>query len=100
LLERTSGISQDNIKAGTYGGVPALSTISVRALWIVSDREPGDVVFAITRSLFSTSNRKLLLQSSASARNIDLRKATRDLPAPLHPGARKFYLAADHQGPL
>lgn len=98
LLARNEGLSEDRIASRTYGRLPVVETVSVRALWIVNDQEPNDVVFAVTRSLFSPSNRNLLIQGSPAARGIDLHKASRDLPAPLHPGAEKFYREVKRQG--
>lgn len=97
LVARSAGASPDQIPKGIYDGVPAISTVSVRALWIVDDRESNDVVFAITRALFSPANRPLLIKSSPAARAISVATASRDLPAPLHPGAEKFYREARRQ---
>ncbi|HEY2032568.1 MAG TPA: TAXI family TRAP transporter solute-binding subunit [Rhizomicrobium sp.] len=91
LLASTQGLSADAIPSGTYGGLPAVATVSVRALWIVSDSASNDTVFGITRALFAPSNRSLLIQGSPAARAISLSRAARDLPAPLHPGAERFY---------
>ena len=91
LVAHSAGVVRDQIAKGTYGGMAAVPTVSVRALWIVNDREADDVVFAIARALFSPANRPLLASSSPAARAISLAKASRDLPAPLHPGAAKFY---------
>ncbi|MGN6147515.1 MAG: TAXI family TRAP transporter solute-binding subunit [Rhizomicrobium sp.] len=98
LLARSEGISEDTISAGTYGHLRATPTISVRALWIVNEREPKDMIFAITRALFNPANRKLLVQGSPAARSIALTKASRDLPAPSHPGAEAFYREIRRQG--
>ncbi|MBS0274094.1 MAG: TAXI family TRAP transporter solute-binding subunit [Proteobacteria bacterium] len=91
LLAHSHGLFKDEISSGTYGRLPAVATVAVQALWIVSDREPKDTVFAITRALFSSSNRNLLIQGPPAARAISLSRATQDLPAPLHAGAEKFY---------
>jgi len=91
LLARTQGLAADAIPPGTYGHLPAVATVSVQALWIVSDRASNDTVFGITRALFAPSNRALLVQGSPAARAISLGHAAQDLPAPLHPGAEKFY---------
>jgi TRAP transporter TAXI family solute receptor len=98
LLARTQGLSADTIPSGTYGRLSAVATVSVRALWIVSDRTPNETVFGITRALFAPSNRSLLVQGSPAARAISLSRATQDLPAPLHPGAEKFYRAVRRLG--
>jgi TRAP transporter TAXI family solute receptor len=98
LLARSEGISEDRILPGTYGRLGAVPTVSVRALWIVNDRDTKAAVYAITRSLFNPSNRKLLIQGPPAGRAIALTKAFRDLPAPLHPGAEAFYREIKRQG--
>ena len=91
LLERVPSLRQATIAAGTYAGTGAVATVSVRALWVVNDAEPADVVYSVTRALFNPANRALLDQSHPVARQIRLNTATADLPAPLHPGAARFY---------
>jgi len=97
FLSHAAGTSRDQISKGTYEGVPAVSTVSVQAIWIVDDREPDDVVFAITRALFSPANRSFLMSGAPSARAIALTKAPQNLAAPLHPGAAKFFRESRNQ---
>lgn len=92
LLAEEPGLQADTIATDTYPGLAApIDTVSVRAVWIVNDAEPEGLVYAITRALFNPANRGLLLAAHPSARLIRLDGAARDLPAPLHPGALKFY---------
>jgi len=91
LLACGHGLYKDTIFSGTYGRLAAVPTVAVQALWIVSDQESKDTVFAITRALFSSSNRNLLVQGPPAARAIVLSRATQNLSAPLHVGAAKFY---------
>jgi TRAP transporter TAXI family solute receptor len=91
LLARVPSLRAASIPAGTYRGVQKIETVDVRALWVVNDAEPGDLVYAVTRALFNPANRALLDQSHPSARLIRLDTATVELPAPLHPGAARFY---------
>jgi uncharacterized protein len=91
LLKIAPGIAADVIPAGTYRGAPALQTVSVHAVWIVNDREPEALVYGITRSLFNPGNRAALDGSDESAGLIRLETATADLPAPLHPGAQRYF---------
>jgi hypothetical protein len=65
--------------------------LRVERLWIVNDREPADIVYALTRALFDRENRSLLENGPQSMRSISVEGATKDLPAPLHPGAERFY---------
>jgi TRAP-type uncharacterized transport system substrate-binding protein len=79
------------IAADVYPGQRAVQTVSVRALWIVNDAEPDAIVHGVTRALFHPVNRDTLYGAHSSARAITLATATVDLPAPLHPGAARFY---------
>lgn len=90
LLKASSSLSADAIQAGTYPGSGKIETVKGRALWIVNDKQPAALIYDITRALFESANAQAL-QANASARRINLDTAARDLPAPLHPGAEKFY---------
>ncbi|HEV2561432.1 MAG TPA: TAXI family TRAP transporter solute-binding subunit [Rhizomicrobium sp.] len=91
LLAANSSFSADVIAAGTYSGATATQTVSVRALWVVNENASGDVVYGVTKALFHPLNRALLYQSHPSATAIRLESATDKMPAPLHPGAARFY---------
>jgi len=79
------------IAAGLYPGTDAVQTVSVRAVWIVNDSVPADIVYGVTKALFNPANRDTLDGSHRSAALIRLDSATAVLPAPLHPGAARFY---------
>jgi TRAP transporter TAXI family solute receptor len=91
LLKAVPSLSAGAIAAGSYGGNAAIPTVSARALWIVRDSEPDTLVYGITRALFSPQNRQTLIASHPSAREIGLLTAATSPPAPLHPGAARFY---------
>jgi len=91
LVAHEPSLTADAIAAGTYAGQGAVPTVSVRALWIVNDSEPAGLVYGITKALFNPVNRELLDQSHPVARLIRLDTAATGLPAPLHPGAVRFY---------
>ena len=94
LIKAVPTISADVIPAGTYRGTPAIQTVSVHALWVVNASVPDALVYGITRALFSPNNRAALNQGHPAAGTIRLETATIDLPAPLHPGAQRFYRQA------
>ena len=91
LLARVPGLTADRIAAGTYPGSGEIETVGVRALWVVNDAEPNEIVYRLTKSLFNPANRGLLAASHPSARLIRPDNAINDLPAPLHPGAAQYY---------
>jgi len=83
--------------AGTYAGSGEVQTVSARALWVVRDSEPDALVYDITRALFSPGNSQALAASHPSAREIGLATAALMPPAPLHPGAARFYSDASRK---
>lgn len=91
LLAEQPMLSKDVIPANTYARAPATQTVSTRALWVVNDNQPNAVIYGVVRALFNPANRTTLDQSHPSARLIRLDSAATDLPAPLHPGAARFY---------
>lgn len=94
LLAQAPSFSPAVIAATAYPGSAAVQTVSERALWIVNDAEPADLVYGVTRALFNSANRELLDDSHPSAKWIRLQTAIAALPAPLHPGAARFYREA------
>jgi TRAP transporter TAXI family solute receptor len=91
LLKSVPALSAGTIAANTYPGTGKIETVKSRALWIVNDAQPDTLIYAITRALFEPDNARALAAAGPGAGRIDLEDAVRDLPAPLHPGAEKFY---------
>lgn len=80
--------------AVAYPGQDAVPTVSTRATWIVRDSAPDNLVYGITRALLNPVNREILRASHPSAHEIGLATAAVMPPAPLHPGAARFYAEA------
>ena len=78
----------------SYPGQDSVPTVSTRATWIVRDSAQDNLVYGITRALFNPANREALGASHPSAREIGLATAALAPPAPLHPGAARFYAEA------
>ena len=93
LLKTVPSLASAAISAGAYGKGET-QTVSARALWVVRDSEPEALVYGITRALFSPKNYDALAASHPSAREIGLTTASQSPPAPLHPGAARFYADA------
>lgn len=94
LLAQMPSFSPAVIASDAYPGSPAVQTVAERAIWIVNDSEPADLVYAVTKALFNPVNRELLDDSHPSAKFIRLQTAIATLPAPLHPGSARFYREA------
>jgi TRAP transporter TAXI family solute receptor len=94
LLKQSHGLVAASIPAGLYPKTGKTETVAVRAILIVNDSLPNGEVYAIARSLFNPANRGMLAGSHRSAQTIRLDTAAIDLPAPLHPGAMRFYAEA------
>lgn len=95
LLKANPEIAADAIPQGTYRGTLATETVSVRALWIVNAHQPDALIYGITKSLFSLTNRTAMDEEGGSAALIRISTAARDLPAPLHPGAERYFREVD-----
>lgn len=91
LLKKVPSLSTAAIAAHAYPGSGATQTVSARALWIVRDSEPDALIYDITRALFNPKNYDALAASHPSAGEIGLATAALSPPAPLHPGAARFY---------
>ena len=92
LLYEHPGMSIETIESDDYPGLAnSVGTIGVHAVWIVNENEPTNLVYRITKALFSPANRELLYAAHPSARAIRAFSATRVVPAPLHPGAQRYY---------
>jgi TRAP transporter TAXI family solute receptor len=91
LIAANPGMTAETLPANLYPGTPATDTVAVRAVLIVNDAVPDDVVYGVTKALFHPANRDALDASHPRARLIKLDTALVGLPAPLHPGAAKFY---------
>jgi TRAP transporter TAXI family solute receptor len=91
LLKAVPALATATIAANAYGRNIVIQTVSARALWVVRDSAPEALVYGITRALFNPGNYNALAASHPSAREIGLATAALAPPAPLHPGAARFY---------
>ena len=66
-----------------------INTIGVNNVLITHKDVSDDVVYAMTKALFDNIDQ--LQSSHNAAKDIDIKKALENLPAPLHPGAKKYF---------
>ena len=78
------------IPAKTYDGqTEDVATAAIQNFLVTHEGVSDAVVYTMTKALFD--NVDALVASHASAKEIDRKKAITSLPAPLHPGAEKYY---------
>lgn len=84
----------DTIAAGAYPGVPATPTLAVGAQWVTDERASPDLVYQITKALYSEAAQKALAAGHPKGASITLANAVRGAGIPFHEGARRFYREA------
>ena len=82
------------IPAGTYKDVGATKTLVVGAQWVTSAKQPAEVVYEITKALWSEKTRAAMDAGHAKGKAIRKETSLDGLGIPLHPGAEKFYKEA------
>ena len=98
LVAMVPQLSPAVIRAGAYPGTGPVETVSTRAYWVTRDSEPDSLIYGIARALFNPANRDALAASHPSAHEIGLSVASANPPAPLHPGAARFYRELEKLG--
>ena len=82
----------DTIAADTYRGVSAVNTLAVAAQWVTSDRTDAELVYQITRALFSETAQKVFSSGHAKGKFITRANAIQGAGIPFHPGARRYFM--------
>lgn len=86
--------AEDAIPDNTYKDVKGVKTLSVGAQWVTSAKIDADLVYAVTKGLWSDKTRAALDGGHAKGKSIRKETALSGLGIPLHPGAEKFYKEA------
>ena len=84
----------DEIPEGTYKGVAGVKTLSVGAQWVTTSKIDADLVYQVTKGMWSDKARGILDAGHAKGKAIQKSTALAGLGIPLHPGAEKFYKEA------
>ena len=94
LMAQFKFFARDRIPDGTYKDVKGVDTVAVGAQWTTSSKEPEDLVYEITKALWSDKTRAALDAGHAKGKEIRKETALQGISIPLHPGAEKFYKEA------
>lgn len=79
-----------DVPAGSYPGVPEpIPVVGVSNVLVVNRSMPDDLAYNITRVLFEHQSELAAIHPEAS--HLSLQTAVTGSPAPLHPGAERFY---------
>jgi len=79
------------IPANVYPNVPETQTIQVHALLAVNSAMDEELVYQVTRTLWSPHMLSLLKRGHPQGKAITLESALTGLSIPLHEGAKRFY---------
>ncbi|MDP6969475.1 MAG: TAXI family TRAP transporter solute-binding subunit [Gammaproteobacteria bacterium] len=83
---------ESNIPAGTYENITTdTPTVAVNGQFITSVDQPEELVYGVTKALWSKKTRSLLDKGHSKGKAIQLETALKGVLIPLHPGAERFY---------
>lgn len=89
---------RSKIPAGTYPGVTYdVNTLAVSGIFVTNAKQDEELIYQITKALWSKTARKLLDNGHAKGKVITLETAlngVEGIGVPLHPGAARFYKEA------
>src|SRR3954468_8909160 len=94
IMAQFKFFAKDTIPDGTYKDVKGVETLAVGAQWTTTSKQPDDLVYDITKALWSDKTRAAM--DAGHARGKDIRKETAlaGVGIPLHAGSEKFYREA------
>ncbi|HSI52600.1 MAG TPA: TAXI family TRAP transporter solute-binding subunit [Ramlibacter sp.] len=84
----------DNIPANTYKDVGAVQTLAVGAQLVTSAKVDAEVVYQVTKAMYSDATQKTLQAGHAKGKFITKENAVQAVGIPFHPGAERFYKEA------
>jgi TRAP transporter TAXI family solute receptor len=84
----------DEIPDSAYKDVKGVKSVSVGAQWVTSAKMPADLVYAVTKGLWSAKTRAALDAGHAKGKAIVQANALTGVGIPLHDGAARFYKEA------
>ena len=83
---------ESNIPGGVYENIKTdTPTVAVNGQLITSKDQPEELIYAITKALWSKKTRGLLDKGHAKGKAIRLETALKGVLIPLHPGAERYY---------
>ena len=94
LKKKFSFFADDTIPDNVYKDTKGVKSLAVGAQWVTSAKIDADLVYEVTKGLWSEKTRALLDAGHAKGKAIQRATALAGLGVPLHPGAERFYKEA------
>ncbi len=94
IMAQYKFFARDKIPDGTYKDVKGVETIAVGAQWTTTSKQPDDLIYEITKALWSDKTRTAMDAGHAKGKDIKKETALLGVGIPLHAGAEKFYKEA------
>jgi uncharacterized protein len=91
IMAQYKFFAKDRIPDGTYKDVKGVDTIAVGAQWTTTSKQPEDLVYEITKALWSDKTRALMDAGHAKGKEIRKETALLGVGIPLHAGSEKYY---------
>jgi TRAP transporter TAXI family solute receptor len=91
IMAQYKFFAKDKIPDGVYKDVKGVETLAVGAQWTTTSKQPDDLVYEITKALWSDKTRTALDAGHAKGKSIQKATALQGVGIPLHAGAEKFY---------
>jgi TRAP transporter TAXI family solute receptor len=89
ILKKATYYSKVVLPAAMYGTDEPVTTLYTSLVVVVNKDMSKDLAYRITKALFENIN--TIKNSHPSAKELDIKEAVKALPAPLHPGAAKYF---------
>jgi uncharacterized protein len=91
LLAMNTYFSSTMIAADTYKGMPSTQTLAVSAQWVTSAKVDNNLVYDMTKALFSEETQKRFQTGHPKGKLITAKTAVLGAGIPFHPGAQRYY---------
>lgn len=91
IMAQYKFFAKDKIPDGVYKDVKGVETIAVGAQWTTTSKQPDDLIYEITKALWSDKTRAAMDAGHAKGKDIRKETALQGVGIPLHAGAEKFY---------
>ena len=94
LLRADPWLEPHTIPKTAYGNSSAVDTVSVDALWIADENQPERLIYGMLKALYNPANRPSLQAAREGFHFLDASFGPKLSPAPLHPGALRYFREA------